>query len=96
MQLPATATIDEAAALMREVSAALESGSGAASIDAAALQSFDTSVVALLLHAGRLAQASGRPLQVVGAPAKLVQLAQLYGVDKLLSLSPEAAGSAGA
>ena len=88
MHLPATATLDEAAALAEALPGSLAAGSGPLSIDAGALQSFDTSVIALLLQARRLATAAGRGFQVTGAPAKLAQLAQLYGVEELLSLVP--------
>lgn len=93
MQLPATATLDEAAALAEALPGTIAAGSGPLSIDAGALQTFDTSVIALLLQARRLAAAAGRGFQVTGAPAKLAQLAQLYGVEDLLSLVP--AGSPG-
>jgi phospholipid transport system transporter-binding protein len=63
-------------------------------IDARALQTFDTSAIALLLQARRLAQAAGRGLEITGAPAKLAELARLYGVEELLSLSPSAPRSA--
>ena len=37
-----------------------------------------------------MAQAAGRAFSVVHAPAKLGELARLYGVEELLSLSPSA------
>ncbi|MBS0305692.1 MAG: STAS domain-containing protein [Proteobacteria bacterium] len=94
MQLPATATLHEASALVHDVERALaEAAPGAAlEIDAAALASFDTSVLALLLQARRLAQAAGRGFAVRGAPTKLVQLARLYGVDTLVGLARPAGG----
>ncbi|MDO8418705.1 MAG: STAS domain-containing protein [Rubrivivax sp.] len=94
MQLPATATLDQAAALALTLPASVAEGSGPVSIDASALQAFDTSVIALLLQARRLATAAGRGFQVTGAPAKLAQLAQLYGVEDLLSLVPSAGSGA--
>jgi phospholipid transport system transporter-binding protein len=62
-------------------------GGGALQIDASTLEVFDSAALALLLQARRMAQARGRPLQVRGAPAKLMQLAQLYGVAELLDLT---------
>jgi ABC-type transporter Mla MlaB component len=59
-------------------------GADAAVLDASALQQLDTSALAVLLACQRQAAALGRPLRVVGAPAKLLQLAQLYGVESLL------------
>jgi phospholipid transport system transporter-binding protein len=87
MQLPATTTIEQAAELALTLPAAMAEGSGSVQIDASALRDFDTSAIALLLQARRLAQAAGHGFQVVGAPAKLAQLAQLYGVEELLSLA---------
>lgn len=57
-------------------------------IDASALRQFDSSALAVLLECQRLAQASGRGFGVRGAPAKLVQLAQLYGMDQWLLPAP--------
>jgi phospholipid transport system transporter-binding protein len=79
MQLPATATLTEAGALLDKLDESADV------IDASALTSFDTSAVALLLEAARRAQARGARLVVRNAPPKLPQLAKLYGVDGLLS-----------
>jgi len=96
MQLPAKAALAETAALAAQLPAALADGSGTFTVDASALQTYDTSTIALLLQARRLAQAAGRAFTVTGAPAQLTQLAALYGVEELLSLSsgPERTGSA--
>ena len=80
MKLPATVTLDGAAALSDALDA-----EPAGTIDASALSEFDSSALAVLLQARR------RGMQVRGAPAKLVQLAQLYGVDELLGLRHDAA-----
>lgn len=88
MQLPATATLDEAAALAATLPAAMaDGGSGPVQIDASALKSFDTSAIALLLQARRLAHEAGRGVEITGVPAKLAELARLYGVEELLSLA---------
>ena len=87
MKLPATATLNEAAALAAALPEAVASGSGALRVDASALTAFDSSTIALLLQAQRLTQAAGRGFEVVGTPPKLLQLASLYGVDGLLPLS---------
>jgi phospholipid transport system transporter-binding protein len=94
LQLPATVTLREASALERSVEAALAAGDGPLVIDASMLGSFDTSLIAVLLQARRLAQAAGRAVTVSGAPAQLAQLARLYGVDQLLALVPTAAAAA--
>ena len=94
MQLPPTATLEETATLALTLPASVAQGSGPLVIDASALRAFDTSVIALLLQARRLAAAAGRGFQVSGAPDKLAQLARLYGVEELLSLSPSAGSGA--
>ena len=87
MKLPENATLEHAAALAGSLPAALAQGTGPLRIDASALQAFDSSTIALLLQAHRLAEGAGRALEVSGLPAQLLQLAQLYGVDGLLSLA---------
>jgi phospholipid transport system transporter-binding protein len=82
MKLPATLTLEQAAATL----ATLPADGSASAIDASALREFDSSALALLLQARRLAQAAGRGFEVQGASSKLRQLAQLYGVDELLGL----------
>jgi phospholipid transport system transporter-binding protein len=88
MQLPEHATLEQAAALAQTVPAAVAAGTGPLQVDASQLKAFDSSTIALLLHTHRLAQAAGRGLVVTGAPAQLAQLAQLYGVEALLGLTP--------
>jgi phospholipid transport system transporter-binding protein len=94
MQLPEQAHLEQAAALAAQLPAALAEGEGAFTVDASAVKAYDTSTIALLLQARRLATAAGRGFAVTGAPAQLTQLAALYGVEELLSLSPEAPRSA--
>lgn len=79
MKLPATATLEQASALLGTL------GSDVEVIDASELKTLDTSAVALLLEARRRAQARGARCVVRGAPPKLRQLAALYGVEELLS-----------
>ncbi len=90
MQLPGQAHLEQAAALAATLPAALAEGSGVFSIDASALKDYDTSTIALLLQARRLAHEAGRGFEVTGAPQQLTQLAALYGVEELLSLVPAA------
>jgi phospholipid transport system transporter-binding protein len=85
MQLPEDATLEHAAALAAALPAAVADGSGAFMVDASALRHYDTSTIALLLQAQRLARAAGRGFEVQGLPAQLTQLAALYGVEALLS-----------
>lgn len=69
-------------ALTRAVDA-LPSGS-AAVLDAAPLQHFDSSALALILSLKRHCQAAGRELRVQGLPERLRGLAQLYGIADLI------------
>jgi phospholipid transport system transporter-binding protein len=95
MKLPPNVTMDEAPALAGQLPPQARAGSGTLEVDASALQVFDSAAIALLLELRRTAEAAGRGFQVLGAPAKLVELAQLYGVDSLLALSsPESARTA--
>ncbi|MDH4052441.1 MAG: STAS domain-containing protein [Rubrivivax sp.] len=88
LALPAAVTLDEMPAVLRSVTGALGDGAaGPLVIDASAVQELDTSAVALLLHAGRLAAAQGRQVRLLGAPDKLLALARLYGIDSLLPAS---------
>ena len=94
MKLPATATLNEAAALAATLPEAVAAGSGVLQMDASGLTAFDSSTIALLLQAQRLAQAAGRGFEVTATPPKLQQLASLYGVDGLLPLSLRPSASA--
>jgi phospholipid transport system transporter-binding protein len=87
MKLPARATLDNAAELAAGLTAEVAKGNGVLTVDASALTAYDSSTIALLLQVRRTAEAAGRGFAVTGAPAQLVDLARLYGVDGLLSLS---------
>jgi phospholipid transport system transporter-binding protein len=92
--LPATLTLAQANEAVRAIELTLGQGTveqGALVIDAAALANFDTSAIAVLLEARRLAQAAGRAFRVQGAPAAMIELAGIYGVDALLGLAAETA-----
>ena len=94
--LPATLTLAQANDAVRSIEQALGQGGvekGAWVVDASALRSFDTAAIAVLLEARRLAQAAGRVLSVRGAPAAMVELSGLYGVQALLGFEPPAAES---
>lgn len=69
-------------ALMRAVDA-LPAGSPAV-LDAAPVQQFDSSALALILGLRRHCQATGRTMQVQGLPERLQGLAKLYGVAELV------------
>lgn len=54
-------------------------------IDLANVDVFDSSLLALLLDLRRSATSDGQTLGIHNAPAKLVQLATLYGVNELIA-----------
>lgn len=87
--LPAQLTMAVAAGAYAQVQAALAPVRGPQpfTVDASGLREFDTAALAVLLEAHRVCESLGAPLAVAGAPAKLAQLAALYGVDGLLGLS---------
>jgi phospholipid transport system transporter-binding protein len=93
LTLPTTATLDETGALVRDLEAALAAlpAGEPLVVDAGAVAAFDTSLVAWLLHARRLAEAAGRGFAISAAPQKLAQLAELYGVASLLPLAADPA-----
>lgn len=94
--LPAQLTLAQARALQSEIDAAVAvAAADGLCLDASALAEFDTSAIALLLHAQRAVRARALPLQVLSAPLKLQQLARLYGVAALLPLAAEGVGHGG-
>ena len=88
--LPATVTTREARDTQRMLSQALQQevknpqAEAAVTVDASGLSQFDSAALAVLLECQRLAQAYGKGFAVRHAPAKLAELARLYGVDALL------------
>ncbi len=79
--LPERVTVAEAAALARDAVTRLRGGQGAWRVEAAALRQFDSACLSLLLELRRAAGA--RAVNVVNAPARLVHLAEAYGVSFL-------------
>jgi phospholipid transport system transporter-binding protein len=87
--LPATVTVREARDTQRMLSHALAQELGAqdepnVTVDASGLTEFDTAALAVLLECQRQAAAWKKGLVVRNAPAKLTELARLYGIDELL------------
>jgi phospholipid transport system transporter-binding protein len=85
ISLPARVTMAEARATLARLQPLLDAADEPV-LDASALQELDSAAVAVLLDCQRQAQARGKTLRVTGAPAKLGQLARLYGVEALLGL----------
>jgi len=70
---------------LRAEAAQVRSAAGAqVQISAVDLEQFDSSVLSLLLSAARLCADEGVRLQVLEVPAKLQELARVYGVAELL------------
>ncbi len=98
LTLPAVTALEQTPALLRDIDAAVAAAdSSGLQLDASALTEFDTSAIALLMHAQRAATARGLSLQITGVPLKLRELAQLYGVEELCHwvLRPRSAAGAG-
>lgn len=87
--LPAVLTHDQAAACCRMLVQALRSNTGSVALaDASALAHFDSSALAVLLECRREALALGKTFSVSHLPARLRELAALYGVAELLPAAP--------
>ncbi|MBL0943160.1 MAG: STAS domain-containing protein [Hydrogenophaga sp.] len=86
-RLPERLTLDEAAATLGALRAAVAGGEGGAAVtvDAGALRHFDSSAVAVLLELRRELQQQGRTLQVRQWPPRLQDLVRVYGVQELLT-----------
>jgi phospholipid transport system transporter-binding protein len=83
--LPATLTHADAAGCCRMLAQAVRASSDAKAVaDAAALERFDSSALAVLLECRREALAAGKAFSVRGMPERLRSLASLYGVSELL------------
>lgn len=83
--LPSLLTHDEATACAKSLGISIRDEKGdSVAVDASALEKFDSSALAVLLQCRREAVALGKSLTITGMPAKLSELAGLYGIDALL------------
>ena len=85
--LPAAITFADAIDTQRLLTQAMRGEAGpeiGVVVDATHLLRFDSSALAVLLECQRLAASHGKSFSVRGAPAKLVALAHLYGIDGVL------------
>ena len=80
--LPQRLTEREARQTLQDLRARLASlpAGEPAQIEAAGLQEFDSTALAVLLELRRSALAGGRPFSVLNAPTRLRELARLYGL----------------
>ncbi|WP_431095153.1 STAS domain-containing protein [Polaromonas aquatica] len=84
LTLPSVLTHAEAAGFARGLKQAVLAEQGGVVADAGALKEFDSSALAVLLECRREALAAGKTFSVAGLPARLRQLAGLYGVAELI------------
>ena len=85
--LPASLTLRDAQTVLESLRQSLAADGGEVwRIDAAPVTQLDTSALAVLLECSRIAAAAKRKLQIVNAPARMSDLAHLYGVDVLLGV----------
>ena len=87
LNLPASLTHAQAAELAPRLKQLVQAEASALVVDASALQVFDSSALAVLLASRREALAEGKGFSVQGLPARLRQLATLYGVSELIPAS---------
>lgn len=88
LALPPELTHEVAAGLTLALTRQVQSQPGAVVADASALQTFDSSALAVLLACRRAALAAGKTFSVQGLPPRLRQLATLYGVAQLIPAPP--------
>ncbi len=87
--LPADLTHDQAPACARMLAQAVRAEAGAVVVaDAAPLQTFDSSALAVLLECRREALLQRKSFAVQALPVRLRDLAGLYGVADLLPAAP--------
>jgi phospholipid transport system transporter-binding protein len=91
LMLPAVLTHEQVRDTLRLFQKTLDQAAAATggeamllTVDGSALTEFDSSALAVLLECQRMAQAKGRAFSVQSLPAKLTDLARLYGIDSLL------------
>lgn len=88
LDLPAELTNVQATALLQRLGEQLLGETGAMlTVDATAMERFDSSALAVLLQLRRDALAQGKTFAVKGLPQRLRELAGLYGVAELLTAS---------
>jgi len=85
LTLPAALTQTTASACLRELAAALPAEPGGVVVDASPLIHFDSAALAVLLALRRQALQRSKTLAIQGLPARLGDLARLYGIAELLA-----------
>lgn len=85
LSLPAVLTHAKATEFESSLKAQIEAQPSPVVIEAGQLKEFDSSALAVLLSCRRHALSAGKGFSVNGLPARLHQLASLYGVAELIS-----------
>ncbi len=88
LTLPSIMTHDLAAGFALSLPDAVRAQPAMVVADASALTEFDSSALAILLECRRESLAAGKEFSVQGLPARLRQLAGLYGVAELIPAAP--------
>ena len=86
LPLPEHLTLQNAPQVLQNLQAQMATRKGAVQLDAGALRDIDSVVLAVLLACRRSADARRQSFSVHRAPARLIDLAELYGVQELLAL----------
>ena len=84
LNLPARITYNDANVLARNLTGQISAQPDAVVVGGQQLVEFDSSALAVLLACRRSALAAGKQFSVDSLPAKLEQLAALYGVAQLM------------
>ena len=87
LALPAQLTLRDARSTLASLTSAIaQAPGGTVTMDASALTHIDSSALAVLLECRRQAEQRQCAFEVQHAPARLIELARLYGVQDLLGL----------
>lgn len=84
LTLPAVVTHAQALQTASSLKSQVAAQAAGVVLDASALTQFDSSALAVMLACRREAMANGKTFAVQGLPARLAQLAGLYGVAELV------------
>lgn len=84
LSLPIELTHDQAKDCLAQLVEGVAVQASAVVVNAAALQRFDSSALAVLLEVRRTCLQAGKTLELQGLPPHLVDLAALYGIEGLL------------
>lgn len=90
LALPSKITHEFARGHLEQLKSSVQSEAKQVVIDAAALEQFDSSALAVLLELRRECARLGKQFVVQAMPARLRDLARLYGIDSLLVAQPSA------